>query len=50
MKYETPKMEIVIFDDSDIATNLQASGVGTGANPSEGEDIGEDLGFGGGSN
>lgn len=45
MKYETPKMEIVIFDDSDIATNLQASGVGTGADKEQGEDLGFGSGF-----
>lgn len=45
MKYEIPEMEIIIFSDEDISTNLQASGVGTGADKEQGEDLGFGSGF-----
>ena len=46
IEYETPEMTVLMFEETDIATNLQASGTGTGANPNENEN----LDFGGGFN
>lgn len=46
IEYETPEMTVLMFEETDIATNLQASGAGTGANPNENEN----LDFGGGFN
>ena len=39
IEYEKPEMAIFIFSKDDIATNLQASGIGTGVDPDEGEDL-----------
>ena len=45
IEYETPEMTVLIFEDNDIATSLYASGVGTGADLDENENLDFGSGF-----